>query len=1160
MPDSVRCPNPMCGRPIQRPDSAPASLCPHCGKPFCLDVPVETATRNLPAGGAVTQTLPPMLPERPWAAGPTPLLDVPEYIGRFVIRRFLGEGAFGRVYEAHDPQLDRVIALKVAKQELMHSENRVQRFLREAKAAANLRHPHIVPVFDSGSDAGHFYIASAFIPGRSLDKHLEELPEGQMLEMRRAVQIVRRLAEALAYAHKRKVIHRDVKPANVMLDEGGEPLLMDFGLAARDEGGEKLTQEGVKGMGTPAYMAPEQGAGEAVAASDQYSLGCTLYELLTGQTPFAGPPELQMFLHQRHEPVSPLKINRCVPRDLEAVCVKCLEKEPAKRYEDCQVLADDLRRWLDGEPVRARRPGAIERLKKWARRSPAVAGLSLAVAVVLVAGATVATFFGIRAEKNATTANEKAEEERKAKEQVKAEKANVEKEKANVVTEQKETEKALKKSQFEEAKAKFVAYSFRLGAARQRIESGDHSEAMKELRLCETGLRGWEHDYLIKQCPEELWSVRQGLTVTSVAYSPDGKRVVSASAYAGTVQVWDAATGQEALSFKGSTGQVHSVAFSPDGKRIVAGIEDVEAFTPDMGLRFPRSDWTVKVWDAATGKETLSFKSSTEIRSVAFSPDGKRVVLGGNWTVKVHDATTGQEALTLKGNMGLVYSVAFSPDAKRIVTGNEDGVTVWDAATGQKTRSPDGYKSPVHSVVFSPDGKHIVAGKWDRSLSVWDAGTGREVRTLYGHTGPVCSVAFSLNGKHVLSGDRDGTVKIWDAATGEVMRSFKAHTRSVRSVAFSPDGKRIVSGGEYQQIVGTVGEIKMWDTAPGQETLSQEGHLGTVLSVAFSPDGKRIVSGGGTARDKPGEVKVWDAATSQEILSIDGHKGWVHSVAFSPDGKRVVSRSYWLVKVNDAATGQDSLNAKMGLGYATFSPDGKRIVTGDIDGNVTVWDAATGQKALSLDGQTGPVYVVAFSQDGKRIITGNRDANVTVWDAATGQRILNLDTGPLCSISFSPDGRHMVSGNLDGTVKVWDLSSLKKALSFKGHALWFSSVAFSPDSKRVVLGSHDKTMKLWDFLIGQEALSLKGHTELVSCVVFSPDGKRIVSGSDDGTLKVWDAATGQEALSFKGHTGKVHSLAFSPDGKRIVSGGRDRYWSGEVKVWGAAMHERPVRP
>ncbi len=325
---------------------------------------------------------------------------VPRRIGRFEIRRFVGEGVFGRVYEAYDPLLKRRVALKAARPEQLTTENRIRRFQREAQNAALLLHPHIVAIFDSGQDGAQYYIASAFIEGKPLDAVLK----GQALPLRQAVAIVRKLAEALAYAHKQGVIHRDLKPANVMLRSDGEPLVMDFGMAARSDELEKLTQDGSV-MGTPTYMAPEQWKGKAEPASDQYSLGVMLFELLTGRLPFVGTSTVHcMFLHC-NEPVPALRsLRRDLPRDLDTICRKCLGKEPDQRYADCQQLADDLRRFLDGEPVSVRPPGPGERLVKWARRNPAVAALTAAVALALVLGATVASYFAVRAQANAAEA------------------------------------------------------------------------------------------------------------------------------------------------------------------------------------------------------------------------------------------------------------------------------------------------------------------------------------------------------------------------------------------------------------------------------------------------------------------------------------------------------------------------------------------------------------------------------------------------------------------------------------------------------------------------------------------------------------------------------------------------------------------------------------
>jgi formylglycine-generating enzyme required for sulfatase activity len=314
----------------------------------------------------------------------------PLRIGRFEVRRFLGAGSFGRVYEAFDPTLQRLVALKVARPEQLFNEHRVERFHREARAAGLLMHPHIVAVFDSGQDGPHHYIACAFVPGRSLAAELASLPDGQTLPLRQAIGIVRKLAEALALAHRSGIVHRDVKPSNVLLRDDGEPMLTDFGLARLDDQ-EHLTRSD-PALGTPAYTAPEQWLGKAEAASDQYSLGCVLFELLTGQVPFGGSsPEHYLLLHTHQAAPSPRAVRPGLSRDLETITLKCLQKEPGRRYPGCQELADDLRRWLDGEPIQARRAGRAERAWRWARKNPALAAaLSALVVMAALGGSLVA--------------------------------------------------------------------------------------------------------------------------------------------------------------------------------------------------------------------------------------------------------------------------------------------------------------------------------------------------------------------------------------------------------------------------------------------------------------------------------------------------------------------------------------------------------------------------------------------------------------------------------------------------------------------------------------------------------------------------------------------------------------------------------------------------
>jgi hypothetical protein len=381
---------PSCGSAVPRGEGL--STCPACHCSLITPTGVLVPARR----DDVDVTIPPettpdeVVGRATDADQPAAVATLPKQVGRFAVRSKLGEGSFGEVFRAHDPQLDREVALKVAKPETLNNPEREQRFFREARAAANLRHPNIVPLFETGTAAGRHFIASAFVAGRTLKVEIDEA-DGRPLDFRRAAEVVRRLADALGYAHRQGIVHRDVKPENVLVDGVGEPHVLDFGLAVR-AGDEVLKTQAGEVFGTPAYMSPEQAAGrskEATAASDQYALGVVLYEMLTGSRPFDGPRDVLIYQHVHVEPKRPRTLNRSIPLDLETVCLKCLEKEPSKRYANCEALADDLRRWLGGEPVSARRPGPVERLVKWTRRNPIVAGSLVAVAVSLAVGATV---------------------------------------------------------------------------------------------------------------------------------------------------------------------------------------------------------------------------------------------------------------------------------------------------------------------------------------------------------------------------------------------------------------------------------------------------------------------------------------------------------------------------------------------------------------------------------------------------------------------------------------------------------------------------------------------------------------------------------------------------------------------------------------------------
>jgi WD40 repeat protein len=1064
------------------------------------------------------------------------------YFGDYELLEEIARGGMGVVYKARQVSLNRVVALKMILAGQLAAAADVQRFQREAEAAANLDHPHIVPIYEVGEHEGQHYFSMKLIEGSSLAQDLARFSK----DPKAAAQLLAAVARAVHHAHQRGILHRDLKPGNILIDAAGQPHITDFGLAKRVSGEGGVTQSGAI-VGTPSYMAPEQASAEKglTTAVDVYSLGAILYELLTGRPPFQGATPLDTVLQVLSEdPVPPSRWNTQTPADLETICLKCLEKTVGKRYASAEELAEELRRFQAGEPVLARPVGSWERTRRWVKRRPVAAGLVGVTALLLLAlvGLAVGWFSydqvqaarqrAESARDEARRQKQEADKQRTVAEAARKEEAKqraaaevARKEEGRLRTEEARlrgvAEAAQKEADKQRQTAEGLEYLSRVQAAHHAWQGNNLPAAVAYLDRCRPDLRGWEYHYVHRLCFGSKLTLRGHRGgVMRVAFSPDGKRIASAS---GTVKVWDAHKGRPVLTFKGHTrGGASSVAFSPDGKRIAScgGVWDEKQQQWGSG--------EVKVWDAATGREAFTLKGHTGyVYCVAFSGDGKRIASAGDdFTVRIWDAAKGQQVLSLKAHT-FVFSVAFSADGKRIATGS----------------------------ICRPQGI-LNTGEERSPVKVWDADKGQELLSLKGHTDLVESVAFSADGKRLASASRDGTVRVWDAAKGQEILTLKGHTSRVNSVAFSPDGKRLASGGGDD---ADPGQLKVWDADKGQEVLTFKGHTRGVTSVAFSADGKHIASA-----SWDGTVKVWEAEKDQEALTLKGHTRAVTSVAFSPDGKRIASGCQGVIltepaqlKVWDAHNGQEVLTLwwnQGGVGSVAFSPDGKHIAGGNWDGTVKVLDADKGREVLTLK---APDFVtsVAFSPDGKRIASGSGDGAVKVWDVAKGQETHTFKghTGRVWSVAFSPDSKRIASGSEDKTVKVWDANKGQEVLTLKGHTDTVFSVAFSPDGKRITSGSYDKTMKLWDADKGQEVITLKGHLGAVTSVAFSPDGKRIASGSYDKTVKVWNAATGQEALTLKGHIFGVTSVAFSPDGKRIASGSHDR----TVKVWQADKAPSP---
>ncbi|MCW5550760.1 MAG: protein kinase [Verrucomicrobiae bacterium] len=1036
----------------------PKGLCAQCALEGALDMTNAESQVHQPKTLTIT---PADLTPPGSSAESSPLGS----FGDYELLEEIARGGMGVVYRARQRNLGRIVAVKMILAGSLAGKEFVQRFRTEAAAAAILQHPNIVAIHDVGVHEGRHYFSMDYVEGQSLVQRVGQHP----LPANQAARYVALIAEAIHYAHERGILHRDLKPSNVLIDAHDRPRITDFGLAKRLDGESSLTLTG-QVLGSPNFMPPEQAGakhGKVGRPSDVYALGGILYHLLTARAPFQAE-SLEQLISQvlNVEPVSPRLLNPAIPKDLETIILKCLEKEPSRRYQTAQELADELGRFLRGEPILARPTTPPERLWRWGRRKPVLASLIVLLHIVGAVGLTGILWQWRRAEQQ------------------------------TLVTQH-------------------HLYVANMNVVQHRWEQNLVSRVRELLGKTATATeRGFEWYYWQRQMHLELTLLR-GHTgpLLAVAYSPDGERIVTGSADH-TARVWDAASGQHLLTLRGHSESVKSVAFSPDGQRILTG----------------SWDGTAMVWDATNGSNPLILKGhDAAVFSVAFSPSGQRIVTGSHdGTARVWDAVTGTSLLTFSGHTDRVWAVAFSPDGQRIVSGGWDQTAkVWDADSGHEHRTLVGHSGAVLSVAFSPDGQRIVTGSQDHQVKVWNATDGAVLHTLRGHGASVFSVGFSPDGKWIISGSGDQTARVWDAASGEELRSLKGHGSQIGSVALSPDGQRIVTGGgavrfsaDGRFVDPNIEEdptAKVWDAGGGRGVLTLEGHTGAVCSVDFSTNGQLVVSGSfdGTAR-------VWDVRTGQCISSVRGHGAPIRAVAFLPDGKRFVTGSFdRTASVWDVASGNE-LHKLEGHTAEVFcvavSPDGRRIATGSWDGRVKLWDAATGALLLTSRDHRGKVYSVAFSSVGQRMVSASGDeaVNVNVWEANSGKALFTFQpTAKIWSAAFSRDGRRIVTGTHDLTARVWDAASGHEQLTLTGHTEHIPAAVFSPDGRRIVTNSADQTAKLWDAATGEELVTFKGHSGWVFSVAFSQDGQRIATGSGDHTIKVWEAASKEQVAKWQ---------------------------------------------
>ena len=858
------------------------------------------------------------------------------------------------------------------------------------------------------------------------------------------------VAEALEYANRQGILHRDVKPSNLLLDNHGNVWVADFGLAKSSEA-DDLTHSGDI-LGTIRYMAPERFSGHCDARSDVYSLGLTLYELV-GLRPAYEASDRHRLMERvlNEQPERLRKLAPGVPRDLETIVAKATAREPAARYATASALAEDLRRFVEDRPIRARRISPAERLARWCRRNPWLAtslGLAAASMVLALVLALVHASRQAAANKRITQLA-----------------ADLEGERGRLKTALSESNSRLARLDLERGLGAFEKGHVGIGllwtAESLRTATAAEDHAGRHVALA--NLAAWR-----RQLTELKAVYSHGGGVTSVAFSPDGKSVLTGGLNK-IVRMWETVTGQPLGQPLVHPDGVQAVAFSPDGKTIVTGCLDS----------------TARLWEAATGRPIgQPIAHQGDVRSVAFSPDCKTILTASTMTARLWDAGSGQPVGQPLVHSGLVQSVAFSRDGKSIITGSLNKFAqCWDATTGGQIGGPIVHPDGVAEVTFSPDGMTILTAGWDGTARRWDAAAGSPIGRPSVHSSRVSSVAFSPSGKTFVTGCSDGTVQLWDTATGQPMGTPLEHQGRVSAVAFSPDGKTILTGSDD-------GTARLWDGEAGRSVGRVLEYEGPVATVAFGPDAKTIVTVG-----HDGKAWIRDIASGRPLGGPVVQASQINRVALSRDGKRMFVAGWDKTsRIWDTIIGRPIGKPSAHSGFVTsaaFSPDGKIILVVCGDGTARRWDAATAEPISQPLLRSATLSGASFSPDGKTILTASWDSTARRWDAATGAPIGQpmVHSGRVYVASFSPDGKTILTASSDKTVRLWDTVTGQPIGQPMVHSGEATAVAWSPDGKTILTASSDKTARLWDVGTTQPIGPPMPHSGALTELAFSPDGR-----------------------------------------------------------------------
>lgn len=1046
----------------------------------------------------------------------------------------LGQGGMGAVYLGWHAKLNRQVAIKVVRESMWSDPTSRGRFRTEARATARLNHPNIVQIYEVGEIDGQLFFSLEYCRGGSLKQWLAGTP----LPARLAAHVNLPICLAVHHAHQRGIIHRDLKPENIVLQYRDDqpieprganieqviPKVTDFGLARSQEELGKTQADSL--IGTPSYMSPEQARGsqDVTQLSDVYSLGAILYEMLTGRPPFKGSSVMET-VHQvmNEEPVPPVRLNPTMPRDLQTVCLKALQKEPTQRYASALELADDLQRFLDGKPVKARPVSTVERSYRWVKRNPGWAS-ALATVGVLLAVAWQLTMINVA--------------------QTRASLRALQQEQNKTLLEHQRAETAL--SQAEQG-----LYLASVAQANTAWNSLSMSSMKPLLDQCPPRLRRWEWGYLnnLNQRRDDYWR-KQSSSITTMAWDPLRQHLATANLQ-GQISIYHSDDPKPLMTRQLEILQRQRMAFLNDGNKLVfvQGTSN-ELSTVSRGTRivainrhddgstpfvwgpdkpFGIADFTVcsaknrfavtifrpddlkqagyiKVFSSDTWPPTELGTSQLPAGGCPFihySVDGQRIAVAGvDPLIYILDATTLEVEDTLEaadvdtkpdvaglGNVKLmgkdylwamraVHRISFSPDGTLLAAAMHlGGVKVWDVAMKKQLLFMKSEDDLLSHLQISKDNRRLaIVTNNSEVVRLYDLQTGRQVAAHQGHQGRITSLAFQENGDLLTSSD-DGSVRRWGASDQSNNHVLVGHSQTVLGTAFHADGKTLATGEGNMLKPKSPGKILLWELE-SRRLKHQIDVDASVGAMRYQPNGQRLAVACGD-----NSVRIFDESLDSPAV-LKGHKFPVVTLDWSPTKNELASVS----------------------GSLVFAA---------LPGDAIIWDTNKMQQRMKLVGHTAALSSVAYSPDGDILITGSADKTVKVWDAESGQclRTLTDSKDPVLSVVYDPKGRWIAAGSGDvfnamtpkpGAIHIWNTSNWELERELRGHGQLVHALSVTNDGSRLVSCARNDKVRLWDTQTGREMLTLS-PSDFASGVCFSPDSRYMVVPNWSGKIDLFVA-------------------------------------------------------